>query len=86
MKTVLLMTNAERIEDIEKEISGVKGQFGITQFELNVMATLKKQHHGSDKQERILAQIEIKVFGYSKARFETRLGANGQSRKVASNV
>ena len=86
MTTALLMTNAERIEDIEKEIRGVKGLFNITQFELNVMATLKNQHHGSDKQERILAQIEIKVFGYSKARMASRKGNGFPAKKEASNV
>lgn len=85
-KTILLMTNEERIKDIEKKIRGVKGIFNITQFELNVMATLKKQHHGSDKQERILSKIEIKVFGYSKSRMESRRGIGNLAKKVAGNV
>ncbi len=62
----ILKSNAERIEEIEQEISGVKSQYNITQFELDVMNSLKKLHFGSAKQNAILARIEIKVFGYSK--------------------
>lgn len=69
---MMLLTNAERIADIEKEISGVKSLYNINQFELDVMATLKKQRFGSPKQQKILAQIEVKVFGYDREQEEKR--------------
>ena len=53
-----------RIADIEKEIRGVKYQYGITSFEIQVMGTLKQQQSGSTKQLNILANIEKKVFGH----------------------
>ena len=65
MSTILLMTEQERIEQIDAEISGVKSQYNINQFELDVLATLRKQRFGSAKQLNILAQIERKVFGRS---------------------
>lgn len=63
MSTILLMTEQERVEQIEAEISGVKSLYNITQFDLDVLNTLKKQRHGGAKQLKILAQIEVKVFG-----------------------
>lgn len=68
----MLLTNADRIADIEKEISGVKSLYNINQFELDVMATLKKQKFGSVKQQAVLAGIEIKVFGYDREFEEKR--------------
>lgn len=53
-----------RIADIEEEIRGVKSQYGITSFEIQVMGTLKLQQSGSEKQLKVLANVEKKVFGH----------------------
>lgn len=58
-----LFTTSERIEAIEKEIRGVRSQWGITDFEFKVLESLKKLNFGSEKQLKILAAIEVKVFG-----------------------
>ena len=62
----------DRVADIENEIRGVKAQYNITQFELNVMETLKGQSWGSPKQRQILNEIERKVFGYSREDFDVK--------------
>jgi len=65
MACVLLMTLQERLEQLDKEIVGVKHQYEINQFELNVLASLRKLTCGSHKQLKILGQVETKVFGKS---------------------
>lgn len=79
MAVFLCMTNKERIDDIEAQIKDVPYQnFNITEFEMKVLGTLKKQNHGSHKQELILAGIERKIFGRSKELDQSRFNALGQ--------
>lgn len=54
---------SERIARIEAEISGVKAQSDITQWEINFLNNLKRLRFGSDAQRVILERIEKKVFG-----------------------
>lgn len=65
-----LYTTRERISMIDEEIRGVKSQYNINQFELNVMDSMRNLSVGSAKQLKILEQIEIKVFGRSRAHEE----------------
>lgn len=79
MSTVLLMTNQERLAEIEEQLKKVTYQeFKITEFEMRVMGTLKRQGHGSHKQELILAGIERKIFGRSKALEPSKFNALGK--------
>jgi hypothetical protein len=68
-----LYTTKERIAMIQEEIRGVKSQYNITSFELKVMESMKNLSVGSFKQNKILEQIEIKVFGRSRAHEEKSL-------------
>lgn len=78
-KTILLMTNSERIAEIDAQIKSVPYQeFKITEFEMSVVATLRKQAHGSYKQEQILAGVERKIFGKSNALEPSKFNALGK--------
>lgn len=57
-----MATPKQRVEKIQKEISGVTAQFGVTQWEINFMASICDRPVLSDKQEKALIEIEAKVF------------------------
>ena len=57
------MTVRERIERIEKECSGVWGTSGVTSWERDRLNEWRHKTSLSPKQEKVLAQIEEKVFG-----------------------
>lgn len=59
MSTILLMTEQERIEQIDAQNSLNK----LSEFEISVLSTMRKQRFGSAKQLKILAGIEQKLFG-----------------------
>lgn len=77
----VLLTVSERVADIHKEISGVKSQYNITDFELKVLRSLENINVGSHKQRVILADIEKKVFGESRV-----LEPRNKSRPDGSNA
>ena len=52
----------QRVDKITKEISGVTAQFGVTQWEANFLASIRDRAFLSDKQEKTLVEIEVKVF------------------------
>jgi hypothetical protein len=55
------MTIAERIAAIEKECAGVWGTSGITSWERDRLAEWKARTFLTEKQERVLQQIEVKA-------------------------
>jgi hypothetical protein len=57
------MTVAERIARIQKEISGVASQYGVTDWERTFLAENKDGRYWSPKREKVLASIERKAFG-----------------------
>lgn len=59
------MTPAERIARIYAECSGVWGQSGVTSWERERLAEWKSRTSLTEKQEKVLAGIEKKVFGES---------------------
>jgi hypothetical protein len=65
MTSITVPTIKQRCEAIRKEISGVRAQFGVTQWEIDFMQNIENLTWGTEKQQARLAQIEIKVFGRS---------------------
>lgn len=57
------MTIDERIDCINKEISGVASMFNVTSWEKEFLKSIEGRSSLSDKQESVLAKIEEKVFG-----------------------
>lgn len=54
----------ERVERIMEEIEGVASQYGVTSWEKdNFLPSIAKQVVLSAKQEKVLLEIEEKVFG-----------------------
>ena len=60
----LILTNADRIKDIDTKLA--LGEHQLTAFEQSVLKTLRGQKFGSPKQQDVLNQIEIKLFGYAR--------------------
>ena len=57
------MTISDRVERINKEISGVASMFNVTSWEKDFIKSVHGRQSLSDKQESVLAKIEAKVFG-----------------------
>jgi hypothetical protein len=56
-------TPKQRIERVLKEIQGVTSQYGVTSWERDRLDEWQELDALSIKQERILQQVEEKVFG-----------------------
>ena len=52
----------QRVDKILAEIAGVTAQFGVTSWEVNFLASIRDRSFLSDKQEKTLVEIEVKVF------------------------
>lgn len=57
------MTISDRVERINKEISGVASMFNVTSWEKEFLKSIQGRPTLSDKQESVLVKIEEKVFG-----------------------
>ena len=53
----------QRVEKIEEEIEGVAAQYGVTSWEREFLESVKERTVLSEKQMKILGDIEDKVFG-----------------------
>jgi hypothetical protein len=52
----------QRVKRINEEMKGVSSLFGITSWEKNFLLSIENRKSVSEKQEKILARIEEKVF------------------------
>jgi len=52
----------QRVKRINEEMKGVASLFGITSWENNFLLYIENRKSISEKQEKILARIEEKVF------------------------
>ena len=58
-----MSTTAERVERIEKEISGVASQYGVDSWQLRFLDNIKNWRGPlTENQEKTLSGIEKKVF------------------------
>lgn len=57
------MNVAERVARIQEEIRGVASQYGVTSWERTFLEEHEESRSLSPKQEAILREIEVKVFG-----------------------
>jgi hypothetical protein len=83
MNRVTVPTIKMRCDAIRKEISGVKSQYGVTQWELDFMKSIEHLTWGSEKQQATLARIEKKVFGKSEYEEAMQAKARGEVQCVA---
>lgn len=58
-----MTTIAQRVERIQKEISGVRALYGVNQSDEAFLDNIKWLGHLSPRQERYLADLEVRVFG-----------------------
>jgi hypothetical protein len=58
-----MATVRQRVEKVEEEIEGVASQYGVTSWEREFLESVKERTVLSEKQAKILEQIEEKVFG-----------------------
>jgi hypothetical protein len=82
MNRVTVPNIKQRCDAIRKEISGVKSQYGVTQWELSFMKSIENHTWGTDKQQAMLARIEKKVFGHSKYEEVMQAKARGEVQCV----
>ena len=52
----------DRVNKILAEVAGVTAQYGISNWEANFLASIRDRAFLSDKQEKTLVEIEVKVF------------------------
>lgn len=57
------MNPRSRVKRITDEISGVAAQYGVTSWELSFLRSVEVQTHLTAAQEKVIKQIEDKVFG-----------------------
>jgi hypothetical protein len=57
------MNVRERVERIQEEIDGVASQYGVTAWEREFLDSVVERSSLSERQEKVLAGIEQKVFG-----------------------
>lgn len=62
MGEVVNSTIAERVARIEREISGVAAQYGVTDWERQFLRSVAARRTLSPKQAEVLSDIERKVF------------------------
>jgi len=67
-------TPTERVERIQKEISGVASQYDVNSWEQVFLENIKPQRTLSPRQEAKLAEIEHKVFPGSADKDTLELG------------
>lgn len=63
------MTPLQRVTRVMNEISGVKAQFGVDEWEWGFLDTMKRRAPETltTRQEKCLADLERKVFGTEEA-------------------
>ena len=52
----------ERVDKIMTEIAGVTAQYGVTAWEMQFLTSIRTRPFLSDRQEKTLIEIEVKVF------------------------
>ena len=57
-----MATPKQRVEKIQKEVSGVESQYGITSWEKNFLKDIGDRTVLTDRQHKALVEIEAKVF------------------------
>jgi hypothetical protein len=57
------MTPRERVRRIEQECAGVWASYGVTAWEREFLASIARLSALSEPQDKILADVEEKVFG-----------------------
>lgn len=57
------LTVPVRVGNIQREISGVAAQYGVTQWEKSFLTNIARCFKLSTAQDKTLCEIEAKVFG-----------------------
>ena len=57
-----MATPKQRVEKIQKEVSGVESQYGLTSWEKNFLKDIRDRTVLTDRQHKALVEIEAKVF------------------------